>query len=95
MVDKALDEKFSAFTATITQKIEQSIFSHVSALEARNMQQVHELTPPYISQMESIIAKYNQHVTQLSEGKHTKGVKQLPGRRDMPASALHINLDSD
>ncbi|KAL1482480.1 hypothetical protein MTO96_033766 [Rhipicephalus appendiculatus] len=52
MVDNALDEKFSAFTATITQKIEQSIFSHVSALEAGNTQQFHELTAPYITQME-------------------------------------------
>ncbi|KAL1471595.1 hypothetical protein MTO96_039864 [Rhipicephalus appendiculatus] len=95
MVDKALDEKFSAFTAIITQTIEQSIFSHVSALEARNTQQFQELNAPYITQMESIIAKYNRQVTQLNEGKHTKGVKQLSGRRDMPASALHINLDSD
>ncbi|KAH7969799.1 hypothetical protein HPB52_021957 [Rhipicephalus sanguineus] len=95
MVDKALEQKFSSFTATITQTIEQSIFSHISALEARNTQRFHELTAPYITQMESIIAKYNRRIGQLNEGKHTMGVNQLSGRRDMPATALHTNLDSD
>ncbi|KAL1469831.1 hypothetical protein MTO96_024779 [Rhipicephalus appendiculatus] len=95
IVDNALEEKFSAFTALINQMIEQSVFSHVSALEARNAQQFHELTAPYITQMESLIAKYNRQVSQLNEGKHTKDVKQLSGRRDMPATSLHINLDSD
>ncbi|KAH7982536.1 hypothetical protein HPB52_005495 [Rhipicephalus sanguineus] len=95
MVDEALEQKFSAFTATITHSIEQSIFSHVSALEARNTQRFHELKAPNITQMESIMAKYNRQISQLNEGKHTKGVKQLSGRRYMPATALHINLDSD
>ncbi|KAH7970656.1 hypothetical protein HPB49_013271 [Dermacentor silvarum] len=95
LVDNALEQKLSAFTATITQTIEQSIMKHVSALEERNARNLHELAMPYITQMQSIIAKHNRQVTQLSEGKHCKGVKLLSGRRDMPAAALSINPDSD
>ncbi|KAH7941073.1 hypothetical protein HPB49_009763 [Dermacentor silvarum] len=95
LVDKALEQKLSAFTATITQTIEQSIMKHVSALEERNAKTLHELAMPYITQMQSIIAKHNRQVTQLNEGKHCKGVKLLSGRRDMPAAALSINPDSD
>ncbi|KAH7942005.1 hypothetical protein HPB49_019545 [Dermacentor silvarum] len=95
LVDKALEQKLSAFTATITQTIEQSIMKHVSALEERNAKKLHELAMPYITQMQSIIAKHNRQVTQLNEGKHCKGVKLLSGRRDMPAAALSINPDSD
>ncbi|KAH7981255.1 hypothetical protein HPB49_022740 [Dermacentor silvarum] len=95
LVDKALEQKLSAFTATITQTIEQSTMKHVSALEERNAKKLHELAMPYITQMQSIIAKHNRQVTQLNEGKHCKGVKLLSGRRDMPAAALSINPDSD
>ncbi|KAH7958333.1 hypothetical protein HPB49_000872 [Dermacentor silvarum] len=95
LVDKALEQKLSAFTETITQTIEQSIMKHVSALEERNAKKLHELAMPYITQMQSIIAKHNMQVTQLNEGKHCKGVKLLSGRRDMPAAALSINPDSD